>query len=89
MKLVTWDNACLTLCRLEYKTAQDLHEVAFTGMLATYSGGGFVIPLPDDKQSIDALFDMDNSGWITNETRAIFIDFVTYNANMNLFAFVR
>ena len=82
-------NCVLSPRRLVYKKAKDLREMPFTGMLATYSGGGFVMSLPDDKQSIEALFDVDKSGWITNETRAIFIDFVTYNGNMNLFCFVR
>lgn len=77
-------------CRWKYKTESELEGSSHWGLLTTYSGAGYVQDLRasmnESQKIIDDLF---NSLWITRGTRAVFIDFTVYNANINLFCVVR
>ncbi|XP_046350413.1 polycystin-2-like isoform X1 [Haliotis rufescens] len=74
----------------KYKTESELEGSSHWGLLTTYSGAGYVQDLRasmnESQKIIDNLF---NSLWITRGTRAVFIDFTVYNANINLFCVVR
>lgn len=62
----------------------------YFGNVAIYGGGGFYLDLSRDRQQadmqLDALFD---GLWLDRGTRVIFLEFTTYNPNMNLFCVVR
>ncbi|XP_004626039.1 polycystic kidney disease protein 1-like 2 [Octodon degus] len=59
------------------------------GRLALYPGGGYVVPLGTERQStarvLRYLFD---HTWLDTLTRAVFVEFTVYNANVNLFCVV-
>ncbi|XP_057568736.1 polycystic kidney disease protein 1-like 2 [Hippopotamus amphibius kiboko] len=59
------------------------------GKLTVYRGGGYVIPLGTDRQNasrtLQYLFD---NTWLDSLTRAVFVEFTVYNANVNLFCIV-
>ncbi|KAJ7316448.1 hypothetical protein JRQ81_002610 [Phrynocephalus forsythii] len=60
------------------------------GLIGLYSTGGFMFTLSKSKQeSLELLTFLKDHSWITRGTRAVFIDFSMYNANVNLFCIVR
>ncbi|VDK60793.1 unnamed protein product [Anisakis simplex] len=70
-----------------YQTAEQLETASYWGAVATYGGGGFVqyLTISDRKQSAASISYLKQNRWINRATRAIFVDFVLYNANINLF----
>lgn len=82
----------LNLCdfRWRYFTESQLKGSSHWGQLNTYSGAGYYKDLNTTKAPsediINYLFD---NLWIQRGTRAVFIDFSVYNANINLFCVVR
>lgn len=74
-------------CRWTYSSPEDLAGTTFTGKLATYYAGGYYEDLSSDHNIIkEQILNLKSSLWITRGTRAVFIDFTVYNANLNLFA---
>ncbi|KAH9505263.1 TRP-like ion channel Pkd2 [Bulinus truncatus] len=73
-----------------YFTEDELKGSSHWGKLNTYSGAGSYIDLDTRNDpsaaKIKSLFD---NLWIRRGTRAVFIDFTVYNANINLFCVVR
>ncbi|XP_074648069.1 polycystin-1-like protein 2 isoform X2 [Tubulanus polymorphus] len=69
-----------------YRTAIDLAGYPTSGVIATYSGGGYVADLgttADQAYSnIQTLYD---NSWIDRYTRAVFVEFVLINPNTNLY----
>ncbi|XP_032303379.1 polycystic kidney disease 2-like 2 protein isoform X2 [Coturnix japonica] len=62
----------------------------YWGYVGFYRSGGFIVTLPRSKEeSMEKLTFLRQNGWITRGTRAVFIDFSTFNANLNLFCIVR
>ncbi|KAM6380150.1 polycystin-2-like protein 2 [Pluvialis apricaria] len=62
----------------------------YWGAMGLYSSGGYVFTLPPSKQkSLEKLVFLRQNNWLTRGTRIVFIDFSTYNANINLFCIVR
>ncbi|XP_066471167.1 polycystin-2-like protein 2 [Tiliqua scincoides] len=60
------------------------------GLIGLYRNGGFRLTLSKSKElSKQKLAFLKEHSWITRGTRAIFIDFSMYNANVNLFCIVR
>ncbi|CAG2101885.1 unnamed protein product [Medioppia subpectinata] len=57
------------------------------GILGTYSGeGGYIVDLTLNKTiALAKIRDLKKNLWIDRGTRAIFIDFTTYNPNINLY----
>jgi Polycystin cation channel len=57
------------------------------GLIATYSGeGGYIVDLTLNKTSaIEIIKKLKTNLWIDRGTRAVIIDFTTYNPNINLF----
>ncbi|XP_019624437.1 PREDICTED: polycystic kidney disease 2-like 1 protein, partial [Branchiostoma belcheri] len=70
-----------------YRPASLSAAVPDSGEHGTYYGGGYLVELSNsssaDMELIDELQEMD---WIDDNTRAVFIEFIVYNANANLFA---
>ncbi|XP_066150967.1 polycystin-2-like protein 1 isoform X2 [Euwallacea fornicatus] len=61
-------------------------SLGYRGTLTSYSGGGFYADFsPDLNTTMNILNTLRDNLWITRGTRAAFIDFSVYNANMNLY----
>jgi len=72
-----------------YQTAGELEGRSFWGRIATYEGGGFVQLLGKTKDSaLGVIGKLKDDLWLDRGTRAVFIDFSVYNANINLFCIV-
>lgn len=73
-----------------YSTAET-KETDWRGQLATYPGSGYYVDIPYNlSEWISTLDDMRYEGWIEyDRTRAVFIDFQTYNPAVNLHLLVR
>ncbi|XP_039674212.1 polycystic kidney disease protein 1-like 2 [Perca fluviatilis] len=72
-----------------YQTQAQLRAHAVWGTLALYRGGGFVTELgPDSQNASSTLEYLFRNTWLDIYTRAIFVEFTVYNANVNLFCIV-
>ncbi|XP_054724298.1 location of vulva defective 1-like [Uloborus diversus] len=77
----------------KYMTAKQLNGFPFWGQLDWYGGGGYIVPLiakryEDGAKLIQKMYELEKNGWINQDTRAVFIEFGTYNAQVNLFVVV-
>ncbi|MCI4383146.1 hypothetical protein PGIGA_G00023010 [Pangasianodon gigas] len=72
-----------------YQTQSRLRAHPIWGGVAFYRGGGFVVDLGPNKQNASSLLQylFDNI-WVDKYTRALFVEFTVYNANVNLFCIV-
>ncbi|XP_075297697.1 polycystin-2-like protein 2 [Opisthocomus hoazin] len=62
----------------------------YWGSRGVYSSGGYKFTLPESKEeTVEKLAFLRQNGWLTRGTRAVFIDFSTYNANINLFCIIK
>ncbi|XP_008063168.1 polycystic kidney disease protein 1-like 2 [Carlito syrichta] len=73
----------------QYQSQSQRRGYPIWGKLAVYRGGGYVVPLGTDRQSASRIFQylFDNT-WLDALTRAVFVEFTVYNANVNLFCIV-
>ncbi|XP_053307032.1 polycystic kidney disease 2-like 1 protein [Spea bombifrons] len=73
-----------------YFTEDELGGSSHWGKIATYSGGGYYIDLERTKNdSLRELQILKSNLWLNRGTRAVFVDFSVYNANINLFCVLR
>jgi polycystin 2 len=73
-----------------YQTEKELDGSSYWGQVSTYGGGGYVQDLGTmQAESTELITDLYHNLWIDRGTRAIFIDFTIYNANINLFCVVK
>ncbi|XP_029377218.1 polycystic kidney disease 2-like 1 protein isoform X2 [Echeneis naucrates] len=73
-----------------YHTEREMKGSSHWGLLTTYSGAGYYQDLSQTKEeSAATLADLLNNLWMDRGTRAVFIDFSTYNANINMFCVIR
>ncbi|KAM9323779.1 polycystin-2-like protein 1 [Gastrophryne carolinensis] len=73
-----------------YYSEDELGGSSHWGKIATYSGGGYYIDFELTKhETLKSLQILKNNLWLDRGTRAIFIDFSVYNANINLFCVLR
>lgn len=76
--------------RWQYHTEKELKGSSYWGLLTTYSGSGFYKDLAKTKtESADIIAELKDNLWLDRGTRVLFIDFSTYNANVNLFSVIR
>ncbi|XP_076327241.1 polycystin-2-like protein 1 isoform X3 [Tachypleus tridentatus] len=69
-----------------YTKEKEMNGSSHWGLIATYSGAGSYIDLGTNKsQALTVMNELRENLWITRATRAVFLDFTTYNANLNLF----
>ncbi|KAK4314860.1 hypothetical protein Pmani_013883 [Petrolisthes manimaculis] len=70
----------------KFLSSEELETYSMTGKLGSYGGGGYVIHLnglqKDDSENLKKIQEL---GWINKHTRAVILEFSTYNANVNLF----
>ncbi|GAB1293700.1 Polycystic kidney disease protein 1-like 2 [Apodemus speciosus] len=73
----------------QYQSQSQRQGYPVWGKLTVYGGGGYVVPLGTDHQSASRILQylFDNS-WLDTLTRAVFVEFTVYNANVNLFCCV-
>ncbi|KAA0193578.1 hypothetical protein HAZT_HAZT011909 [Hyalella azteca] len=69
-----------------YQTASELKTFTTVGRLGTYGAGGYVIRLNGNQDDVIARLDqLQKVQWIDKRSRAVFLEFSVYNANVNLF----
>lgn len=68
-----------------FQDGSGMNSYPFYGEITVYGGGGYVVPLKGDRKAIFAkIQELKNGGWIDKFTRAIFLEFTIYNANVSL-----
>jgi polycystin 1L2 len=68
-----------------YTSRESLNGSVYWGYLGVYGGGGFVFNLGDDPDVAEADLNLlEQSQWLDQYTRAIFVEFSVWNANTNL-----
>ncbi|XP_073338526.1 polycystin-2-like protein 1 [Pagrus major] len=73
-----------------YHTEKEIKGSSHWGLLTTYSGAGYYQDLNRTKEeSAIVLKELVDNLWLDRGTRAAFIDFSTYNANINMFCVIR
>ncbi|XP_053559279.1 polycystin-2 isoform X2 [Bombina bombina] len=73
-----------------YTKEKDLNSSSHWGLISTYSGAGYYLDLSRNREEAAALIlTLKNNLWLDRGTRAVFIDFSVYNANINLFCIAR
>ncbi|KPP63740.1 hypothetical protein Z043_117975, partial [Scleropages formosus] len=73
----------------QYQSQDQLRAYPIWGSTALYRGGGFVADLgPDQGNASSILQYLFDETWLDEYTRAVFVEFTVYNANVNLFCIV-
>ncbi|CAG0925513.1 unnamed protein product, partial [Notodromas monacha] len=73
-----------------YKNSAELKSFPIVGKLDGYGGGGYVVKLQGRAEELsEKLKDLQQAEWTDHLTRAIFLEFSIYNANVNLFGLAR
>nr|XP_046204229.1 polycystic kidney disease protein 1-like 2 [Oncorhynchus gorbuscha] len=73
----------------QYQTQARLRAQPIWGSVVLYRGGGFVVDLgPDSQNASSTLQHLFDNTWLDMFTRAVFVEFTVYNANVNLFCIV-
>ncbi|XP_075565619.1 polycystin-2 [Pelecanus crispus] len=73
-----------------YTNEKDLNGSSHWGLIATYSGAGYYQDLSRTREvTAVQIASLKKNLWLDRGTRAAFIDFSVYNANINLFCVVR
>ncbi|CAC5409618.1 unnamed protein product [Mytilus coruscus] len=71
-----------------YTEAKDIWGISIVGHYNTYSGGGYIQNLHNEKATTLAIVDeLVEHFWIDRLTRAVFVEFTLYNANVNLLCY--
>lgn len=69
-----------------YSDESETGSMPYQGKITTYGGGGFYIDFPKNKNETIELFQyLKDNFWIVRATRAVFIDFTIFNANIDVF----
>ncbi|XP_053292115.1 polycystic kidney disease 2-like 1 protein [Pleuronectes platessa] len=73
-----------------YHKEKEIKGSSHWGLLTTYSGAGYYQDLSRTKEESAAIMkELVDHLWLDRGTRAVFIDFSTYNANINMFCVIR
>uniref|UniRef100_A0A4W2CC42 Uncharacterized protein n=1 Tax=Bos indicus x Bos taurus TaxID=30522 RepID=A0A4W2CC42_BOBOX len=72
-----------------YQNQEALGGYPIQGEFATYSGGGYVVRLGRNSSNAHrVLQQLEQSQWLDHCTKSLFVEFVVFNANVNLFCVV-
>ncbi|NXX70741.1 PK1L2 protein, partial [Spizella passerina] len=83
------DNSSDLSSAWHYQSQSKLRGHPSWGKFAVYSGGGYVIHLGTDPQNASRILQyLFNNVWLDTFTRAVFVEFTVYNANVNLFCII-
>uniref|UniRef100_G3VUE5 Polycystic kidney disease protein 1-like 2 n=1 Tax=Sarcophilus harrisii TaxID=9305 RepID=G3VUE5_SARHA len=70
----------------QYQSQTQLRGHPIWGKLTIYRGGGYVVHLGTDPKNASSILEyLFNNTWLDTFTRAVFVEFTVYNANVNLF----
>ncbi|XP_026519500.1 polycystic kidney disease protein 1-like 2 [Terrapene carolina triunguis] len=84
-----FDNSSDLSSAWHYQSQSKLRGHPVWGKLAIYRGGGYVVHLgTDPKNATRILQYLFNNVWLDTFTRAVFVEFTIYNANVNLFCII-
>ncbi|NWU61307.1 PK1L2 protein, partial [Pterocles burchelli] len=84
-----FDNSSDLSSAWQYQSQSKLRGQPIWGKLAMYRGGGYVIHLGTDPRNASRILQyLFNNVWLDTFTRAVFVEFTVYNANVNLFCIV-
>nr|XP_009925157.1 PREDICTED: polycystic kidney disease protein 1-like 2 [Haliaeetus albicilla] len=84
-----FDNSSDLSLAWQYQSQSKLRGHASWGKLAIYRGGGYVIHLGTDPKNASRILQyLFNNVWLDTFTRAVFVEFTVYNANVNLFCII-
>lgn len=73
-----------------YHTEKELNGADHWGLLSSYSGAGYYADLGITKEAAtQVMAELKENLWIGRATRAVFLDFTVYNANVNLFCVIK
>ncbi|KAM7305363.1 polycystin-2 [Ixodes scapularis] len=73
-----------------YHSEKELDGADHWGMLSSYSGAGYYADLGITKDAaLQVMAELKDNLWIGRATRAAFLDFTVYNANVNLFCVIK
>ncbi|KAG9475124.1 hypothetical protein GDO78_003535 [Eleutherodactylus coqui] len=73
-----------------YRSQSKLRGHPTWGRVTTYRGGGYVVDLGGDRTTASWILQyLFSNVWLDTYTRAVFVEFTIYNANVNLFCLVR
>ncbi|KAL2083633.1 hypothetical protein ACEWY4_021406 [Coilia grayii] len=74
----------------QYHPEKSIKGSSHWGLLTTYSGAGYYQDLGKTRQESEEFLEtLKTNLWLDRGTRAVFIDFSAYNANINLFCVIR
>ncbi|CAB3994215.1 polycystic kidney disease 1-like 2 [Paramuricea clavata] len=77
------------LQRWRHQSMLELRGFPYWGTIATYGGSGYAANLGYDQlTAYTVVADLHSNGWISKQTRAVFVEFTVYNANTNLFGII-
>ncbi|KAF5406231.1 Polycystin 2 like 1 transient receptor potential cation channel [Paragonimus heterotremus] len=72
-----------------FTSSDSLQMQQYLGSVAAYGGGGYYVDLSRNRtEAAQQLQDLFENLWLDRGTRAVFIHFTTYNANLNIFCVV-
>ncbi|NWI42071.1 PK1L2 protein, partial [Picathartes gymnocephalus] len=84
-----FDNSSELSSAWQYQSQSKLRGHPSWGKFAIYSGGGYVIHLGTDPNNASRILQyLFNNVWLDTFTRAVFVEFTVYNANVNLFCII-
>nr|XP_009943686.1 PREDICTED: polycystic kidney disease protein 1-like 2 [Opisthocomus hoazin] len=84
-----FDNSSDLSSAWQYQSQSKLRGHPSWGKLAVYRGGGYVTHLGTDPKNASRILQyLFNNVWLDTFTRAVFVEFTVYNANVNLFCIV-
>jgi polycystin 1L2 len=70
-----------------YKSSVSLDGLPYYGIFTSYNGGGYVFKLNGEASDVqNNLLLLQQANWIDSQTRSVFIEFILYNPNINLFS---
>ncbi|KAJ6666084.1 hypothetical protein lerEdw1_000988 [Lerista edwardsae] len=83
------DNSSELSSAWKYQSQSRLRGHPIWGKLDLYRGGGYVVHLGIDAHNASRILQyLFNNVWLDTFTRAVFVEFTVYNANVNLFCIV-
>ncbi|XP_061863851.1 polycystin-1-like protein 2 [Colius striatus] len=84
-----FDNSSDLSSAWQYQSQSKLRGYPTWGRLAIYRGGGYLIHLGTDPNNASRILQyLFNNTWLDTFTRAVFVEFTVYNANVNLFCII-
>lgn len=73
-----------------YSSEEEIDGASVKGEVGSYDGGGYYTNLAASaNESLQQIEELKQNLWIDRATRAVFVDFTIYNANMNYFCIIK